>query len=385
VQFDYQSRTISGNFSGRTVENRPAQPVNCLRHIFFPAAGTGYLLTYSDFGMVYSYSLRRQMSSTGSPPVIQDGIESANVSFNYPATSSPALTAPPSFTQRTETATNSPSSTYTCSTTTDTVAQTKTFTITRPDASTVSLARSTNSASPANGLLVGSEIKSSSGASFGRSTLAYVNDGGGSPQVASVTAYDDATPTNQARADFDYDQYGNITNKREYGFQAGGVWQVQRRVQSSYKTDPPYLSAFLRSLVTETDLYDGNNNLQAKTTYAYDDYAAMGGMEDYGGIANPPGHYSSCGTAATLRGNVTGITEWTDLAANATIQHLAKYDVFGKVVKAQVSCCQEQDLTNTQATYWSETSIRTMGDPSPAGVHQITSTDYDFNTGLPRA
>jgi RHS repeat-associated protein len=377
VNFEYESRTISGNFSGLTVENRPAVAINCLRRIYFPATGTGWRFSYSDFGMILGYSLRRQMPYSGG-----DGIESANVSFNYPT--SGTLSAPPAFTQRTETATNSPTSVYTYSTTIDTVAQTKTFTISRPDSSTVSLARSTNNASPSNGLLVQSEIKNSGGTSFGKSTLTYVNDGGGSPQAASLTVYDDASPANQAKVDFNYDQYGNITNKREYGFQSGGAWQVRRRTHLTYKTDAAYINAYRRGLVTLTEVFDalGNTNdaddvLIAKTVDTHDDYQSMGGLEDYGGTALPPGYLGNYG----VRGNVTGTTQWIDVVAGTTIERRLKYDIFGNVVKAQVACCQEEVLTTTQDTYWSEIEIETRG--AAGGAQQTRWIDYDFNNSLP--
>jgi hypothetical protein len=377
VNFEYQSRTISGNFSGLTVENRPAVAINCLRRVHFPATGTGWAFSYSDFGMIHGYSLRRQMPWSGG-----DGIESANVSFNYPT--SGTLSAPPAFTQRTETATSSPSSTYSYSTATDAGAQTKTFTTTRPDSSTVSLTRSTNSASPAKGLLVQSEIKSSGGASFGKSNLAYVNDGGGSPVVQSVTAYDDASPANQAKADFDYDQYGNITNKRDYGFQSGGVWQVRRRSHFTYKTEAAYINGYQRGVVTLAEVFDalGNTNdaddvLIAKTSYTHDDYESMGGMETYSGAPMPPGYFGSFG----VRGNVTGTTEWIDVVAGTTIERRFKYDIFGNVVKAQVACCEEVVLTATENTYWSESEIETRG--ASGGAQQTRWTDYDFNTSLP--
>jgi hypothetical protein len=103
--------------------------------------------------MIYNVSMRRQMSAStwppGSPPVISNGVESAAVSFNYPT--SGALTDAPAFTQRSKNAISSPTSVYSYSTSTDTVAQTLTFTITRPDSTTVLLTRSTNASSPANG------------------------------------------------------------------------------------------------------------------------------------------------------------------------------------------------------------------------------------------
>jgi hypothetical protein len=127
-----------------------------------------------------------------------------------------------------------------------------------------------------------------------------------------------------------------------------GAWQVRRRTRTTYAS-----IAAAVNLPTEVDLYDAllNSNdaddvMIAKATYAYDNYVSMGGIEDYGGTASPPGHLSWFGASYTTRGNVTGVTQWTDLASGATIQHLAKYDIFGNAVKAQVSCCQEKDLTN---------------------------------------
>lgn len=206
VQFDYQTVTANGTFSGLTVE-RGAGSITTLKHIYFPATGTGYMLSYSIYGVVTSLSGRRQMN-TNWQNVIQDGVESNNVSFNYP-TPGP-ITDAPTFTQRTESATNAPTATYTYSSSTNSIAQTKTFTITRPDNSTLNLTRSTNTSSVANGLLTQSEVKTSGGASMAKSVLTYVNDGGGEPQVQTVTSYDDAgTPSHWTN--YSYDVLGRTT------------------------------------------------------------------------------------------------------------------------------------------------------------------------------
>ena len=373
VQFDYQTVTPSYSFTGLTVE-RPASSFR-LKHIYFPGTGTGYLPAYTQYAVITRVSARRQMTSTswppGNPPSITDGVESAAVSFNYPA--SGTLTDAPSFTQRTETAVNSPQSVYSYSTSTG--AQTLTFAIARPDSTTLEITRSTDGSSPANGKVTQSEIKYST-ASLAKTLLTYVNDGGGSPQVQSVISYDDTgTPV---KLDFDWDPYGNITNKREYGYQVSGAWQVRRRTHFTYYM--PTLPSLVEVYDALLNTNDGDDVLIAKSSYAYDNYISMGGLESYGG-ANPPGHLSWYDANFTTRGNVTGVTQWTDLAAGTTIQHLAKYDIFGNVVKAQLSCCQEKDLTNTDATYWSQPETEMSGDPN--GVHTTTSTDYDFNTSLP--
>lgn len=213
AQFDYQSRTLSYNFTGLTVENVPSGAINVLRHIYFPGTSTGWLYIYSDYGMIYNVSSRRQMTIDGNG-VISDGVESATVSFNYPTVGSTALTDAPAFTQRTEIVSGGSTGVFSYSTTPG--FQTTSYNVARPDSSTLVLTRSSNASSVANGLLIQTEIKNISGGSMSKTVTTYANDPGGSVQPQSVVAYDDTnTPT---KIDFDYDAYGNPANKREYGF-----------------------------------------------------------------------------------------------------------------------------------------------------------------------
>ncbi|MEK6301805.1 MAG: hypothetical protein AABO41_13930 [Acidobacteriota bacterium] len=109
VQFDYQTVSPSYSFTGLTVE-RAAGNLR-LKHVYFPATGTGFKPTYSQYGIIPGVSARRQMTATtANPPVISDGVETAAVSFNYPVSGS--LTDAPAFTQRTETAVNSPTGVF---------------------------------------------------------------------------------------------------------------------------------------------------------------------------------------------------------------------------------------------------------------------------------
>jgi RHS repeat-associated protein len=388
AQFDYQTVTANGTFSGLTVE-RSAGSITTLKHIYFPATNTGYLLTNTIYGVVSSISGRRQMS-TNWQGIIQDGVESNNVSFNYP-TSGP-ITDAPGFTQRTETAVNAPNATYSYSSATNGFTQTKTFTITQPDNSTINLTRSTNPSLVANGLLTQTETKTSGGSSMGKSVIGYAHDPGGEPQALNVVNYDDGTPTpNQIKVDFDYDAYGNVTNTREYGFQVSGQWQVRRRTRNVYKTDSSYVNAYLRALVIETDIYDAllNTNdaddvLVAKTSLAYDDYAAMSGMEDYrdpntGQLPpNPPGHGVGYDASFTLRGNITGTTNWYDIASNLSYTWLRKIDVYGNSVKEQLACCNQQTQMASQNYLWATPEEITKG--AAAGPQLSYTSNQDFNT-----
>jgi len=378
ANFDYQVNYISNSFSGLTVENIPPLGTSALKHVYFPATDTGYKFLYSAYGMVYNVSMRKDMTIDVNG-VISDGNENASVSFNYPTTAS-SLTDAPSFTERTESAASSPTSVYSYATSTG--SGTKTFTITRPDGSKLLLTRSTATGT-ANGLLIESEVKTSGGVSMSKSVMTYANDGGGSPQVETVTSYDDAGVATKVA--LDYDSYGNVTNTREYGHQISGNWQVRRRSKLLYKTDQAYLDVYLRSLAIEQYLYDalentndGDDVMISKATYTYDNYSAMGGMEDYSGQTMPPGHESSFNASYTVRGNVTGVTVYKDLQASQTITHLRKIDIFGNVVKEDLSCCDERTYMNDNTNCYGAPVEVTNG----TGSTELTTTiDDDFNTG----
>lgn len=389
ARFDYAFASPSTSFSGLTVENAPGVNVPLLSHVYFPTTQTGYKFTYSAYGMITNVSLRNAMSYNSGTGAISDGTEKAYVSYNYPTTAS-SLTDAPGFSQWTQSPAATSGGTATYSFTSVGGLGTKSFTITSPDSSTLKLTRSDSTGTTAYGLLTQREVKTSGGTSMSKSVISYTTDGSGAPQLGNVVSYDDGNPTpNQTKVDYDYDSYGNVTNMREYGFQQGGSWVVRRRTRNVYKTDTGYLNAYLRSLVIEHDVYDAqldtndaNDVLMAKATNTYDDYSALGGMEDYGGTTYSIGHLNY-GTSVIVRGNVTGVTQYTDVNAPTLIIHLRQVDIFGNVVKEELSCCNQQ-VVNTDSTngYLMPVTVVKGG---LSGTTLTTTYDYDFNTSLPKS
>jgi hypothetical protein len=94
----------------------------------------------------------------------------------------------------------------------------------------------------------------SSGTVLNKVDTIYTNDPGGSKVVESLITTDDLGQ--QTKVDFDYDQYGNILNERNYGYKISGQWQVRRRTHNNYINWEPYLSTYIRDRVTETDVYE---------------------------------------------------------------------------------------------------------------------------------
>jgi hypothetical protein len=106
---------------------------------------------------IYRVSMRKQMS-IDQYGAISDGTEKSYVDFNYPHSAS-SLTDAPGFTQLTEYPAATSGGTAVYSYSAGTGLGTKTFTITRPDSSTVTLTRS-NVSGVDFGLLKQTEIKS---------------------------------------------------------------------------------------------------------------------------------------------------------------------------------------------------------------------------------
>jgi len=337
ITFGYQSVTMNYSFpAAAAVENAPAS-FYAVTGIAIPARPT-YSFGYSGYGMVYNTSVASQGGT-------------ASVTYNYPM-GGEDLYGGPTFTQRTE----SPNATYSYSNWGD---------VTRPDGTVLTLSNNLR------------QLRNSSGQTLSKTEYNYTTDPGGSTVIQSVTTTDETGQ--QTKVDCDYDQYGNVVNKRDYGFKISGAWQARRRTHYNYINWEPYLSSYIRNRVTETDVYDALQNtndaddvLIGKSLYGYDN--SMGGVENYGGSANPPGHLTGYGPL----GNVTGVTSYSDVAAGVSVTRSSKIDIFGNVTVAQVSCCDQKSFTLTQATYWTKPSQTTSGNMS--GIYLTSSEGYNFNT-----
>src|SRR6185503_15056956 len=341
ITFGYQSVTMNYSFPTAVgVENAPAS-FYAVSSIAIPARPT-YSFGYSGYGMIYNTSVASQGGT-------------ASVTYNYPM-GGEDLFGGPTFNQRTE----SPNAVYSYASWGD---------ITRPDGTVLALSSTVR------------RLKNSSGQTLSKTEYAFTTDAGGSTVVQSVTTADETGQ--QTKVDFDYDQYGNVVNKREYGFKISGVWQARRRTRYNYVNWEPYISSYIRNRVSEVDVFDALQNtndaddvLIGKSLYGYD--TPWEGMEGYGGSASPPGHLSSYDTTKTTRGNVTVVTQYSDVVGGASVTHNTKVDIFGNTTKAQVSCCDEKSFTMTQATYWTKPSQTTTGNMS--GIYLTSSAGYDFNT-----
>jgi RHS repeat-associated protein len=140
--------------------------------------------------------------------------------------------------------------------------------------------------------------------------------------------------------------YNSVTDTYEYDFGSGTPGPLLRHTQTSYlktlngvdysasniqyATDP-----HMRDFRLQVSVFDGGGVERSRTTYEYDNYNTDSNHAGLVARANISGLDPSYTTSFTIRGNVTGTTNY--LLDNGTvvgsISSYAQYDVAGNVVK----------------------------------------------------
>lgn len=351
VQIDYQTITLSHDFTTGVSVTAPSNDQLAVVHrIYDPETGRGYLFSqYSSYGCARLISKRIGMTASS------DGTEIAYTRYNYstavamypgdPDVQAGQLNDPPQYTERREwwqgktddngSPTND-ETVYRYTRQTDTLDQSETHIeedlihLTKIDSKI-----GTNPGLQSNGKLIETTFKDGAGVVKRRTELNYVTGADGGVQLGAVESFDEEG--NRVRTETSYGNYGRVSEIREFGYTS----TVQRKTTFSYVDSQSYIDSRLLQLVNKIQVFNSTPANVAKTEFIYDDYAAMGGMEFYGMPANPfpPNHDAAYDQNKTIRGNLTGVRTYSDIEANVSVTRNSKYDLFGNVLEAQVSCC----------------------------------------------
>jgi hypothetical protein len=375
LRVEYQTLTLQYNFNSNFTIDGPANnsPITVIKRIYYPATGRGYLfLDYSTYGMCRHISVRKDM--TGAGGAITDGTEIAYTKYNYPNASDGGLNRAPEYTSRKEWWQGHPSGasptefTYSrshgSSTETDTVTEVMPVTGTLVDTVTTSENGQVQSVAHKVDVTV-------------LSSATYAYDFSDPNLLGSISITNEAGQT--AGTSYEYSTadraYGRVTKMYESGFDGPTI----RRTEYAYSDATDHLSVNLIRLVTNVTVFDDQTNeRKQKTVIAYDDYS--GGMQTYTSIPNT--HDSSFDAGYTKRGNVTGVQTFSSISPSVSTMRLSKFDIFGNVVEADVSCCQVKTFSfSLTPTWYSQPDTVTNG---RIGVTPFLTTaySYDFNTGL---
>ena len=402
VQLDYQAITLQYDFSVPVDQNNnPATGSQIIvpKRVYYPATGRGFLfLDYSTYGMARRISVCNNM--TGAGGTITDGYEIAYTRYNYttidltdPNNQVGHLNDAPQYTTRSEWWQNKTdnSGNPTTATTDYGFARSSGFdsdsyvteidTVTSQNGSVKTVTTSGNDqANPSNyGRLLSVEYKNLSDVSLGKVSYSYLQAAGGTYQIDTVTTTDETGQSAKNSYEYYPTTYGRVKNVKEYGFSSS----VQRKTTLYYSDDSGLIGQNLIYVVTEADVFDASSQLVAQTVNEIDNYT-VNTLMDY--TVQPPNHdFNNYGINGTTRGNVTKVTT-SVFPGTGTIARNVKFDVFGNVVRADVSCCQVKNISfldgsGNPTTYYSQPLSVTDG-TSGVVPYLTTSYQYDFNTGL---
>jgi RHS repeat-associated protein len=408
IRVEYQPITLKYDFGSMAVD-APANnsQIQVVRRIYYPQTGRGFLfLDYSSYGMPRKISSRMRMKGAGG--TITDGAEIAYTTYNY-ATIDPSdpygrnqvgsLNDFPQFTRREEwwqgktDANGAPTTATTKYDYSRTAgAATEVATVKHVDKNCEEVTTTgTDSSQLSFGKMISVELKrSTTGEVLNKQVMTYMTGPDGEVEIEKVETIDEAGQG--ALVGFAYGQYGRVVDQYEYGYKQGGVYQARRRTHYEYIDTPIYLTGRFLRLVSRVSIYDAKNNndnsddeLKAKTETLYDDYTAPGwGIESYGlnPGAYPPNHDAAYDQSQMMRGNATAVTTFTRINPDESTTRRVRYDIFGNVVKAQLSCCVEKSFGFSVLTAYSQPDWVRSGPDSQTELNLRTNYEYNYFTGL---
>jgi RHS repeat-associated protein len=396
IRLEYEDVLISYNFSNPPDPNEVPATLTVVKKIYYPDTGRGYMFEdFSTYGMARKISIRMGMFFSGGN--IQPGTQLSYTRYNYqtndpndPNYQGGPLSDSPKYTERSE-YWQDKTDAQGNATGQETIYRYQrmpgmlTDTVYYPNSSNDvnnylwKVVTTTN----ADGSVSKVERLDKLDALLEKSETSYINLSDGGLKITEVKFTNEANETTRKTFTY-YSNFGRLRYVDEYGFTPT---TLQRRTEYEYLDGQLYIDARLINLVNKVRVYNGSNLTQpvALTTMFYDDYTGYphgGGMEFYGLNAQtmPFTHSTGFNQDYNIRGNVTMTRSYTDIGGNAAQDRWSKYDIFGNVVEAEVSCCQVKSSTFSGTHWWSKPDSITSGNVN--GTHLTTTMQYNFNTGL---
>ena len=395
IQVQYQLITLKYDFGGLAVD-APANnsQIQVVRRVYYPQTGRGFLfLDYSTYGMPRKISSRMGMRGAGG--AVTDGTEIAYTTYDYwtKDTEDPydrnqegSLNDFPQFRFRKEwwlgktDSTGAPTTAptvYEYSRTTN--ASTEEATMIYHDKNCKEVTTTgTDSSQLSFGKVISVERKKSEPVEvLSKQVFTYTTGPDGEPEIEKIESFDEAGQG--TLVSFGYGPYGRVNDKYEYGYKQAGAYQVRRSAHYDYVDAPSYLAARFLRLVSRVTFYDAAGAPKAKTETFYDDYAAMGGMQSYGLNPSlyPPNHDATYDQTKVMRGNATAVKTFSNIASGEATTRRVRYDIFGNVVEAEMSCCVKKYFGFSVQTYYSQPEWVRSGPDSETELN--LKTDYRYN------
>jgi RHS repeat-associated protein len=198
--------------------------------------------------------------------------------------------------------------------------------------------------------------------------------------------------------EFNYDADLNVISTKHYGYssisqstaQTGDIASIPngaplRTEETTFLVNDPnidagvrsaYRSRHLISLPTSSRVKDGNGNIVAQSSIAYDETSLL----------NPGSTNGWTDPQTAYRGNPTTTSSWLN-TTNSYLSSHATYDQFGNVRTATDAKGNQSSVDYSSIYSYAYPTTATTSVPDPTGGHGsntafVTSSVFDLNTGL---
>jgi RHS repeat-associated protein len=372
-----------------------SQVINVIDAIYYPSLNTGYWFgdsdSYSSYGMIRKVIQQTGMgftTSTGSPlneqGIVTPGTMTRQLVYDYPTSPNSTLTDAPTYTILSDDwVGNDTGSAAVTHYNIGNAATPRTTTINRPDGS-YSVENAYNYSSLPNsdpdkfkdGLVYETKLYDVNNRLLGKKTITWEQGELDSPRPHRIEMLDEAGQV--TATEYSYGTHNQTSEVREYDYGGSNVLRITRTEYQNYDSIFPY--RFLTGIPKTIEIYAGDGTTRlSRVDYFYEAHFTL----DYGDVIAGKG---CCGTTA---GNPTRIVTYADAAGltRPITQNLA-YDTLGNIVSVATTCsdgtqCEQSTYAFTPETQYAYPSSETRGSPDLASpMHIVTSTTYDFNTGL---
>ena len=191
----------------------------------------------------------------------------------------------------------------------------------------------------------------------------------GSPLTKTTILEDNST---QSEVETAYDSNGNLLTLKQHDFGTGAPGSILRTITNTYLSTTPYTNLNIVNRRTEQTIADSTGTVHFRQDTAYDGTTIS--PCPTGAAQHDDTNY---GCSFTTRGNATTITKYTNATVpSGPIALNSYYDMFGNLVKADLSCCDSKAWTYSATTQYAYPDSDTCG---AAGGPQVT-TSYTYNS-----
>lgn len=180
----------------------------------------------------------------------------------------------------------------------------------------------------------------------------------------------------QSKVETTFDNYGNLSEMREYDWGTGAPGAVTRTTQYTYLSTSPYTSRNIWNRPTQILVRSGGptGTIKSRTDIAYD----AGSLTCVTGAAQHDDGAFGCSFAT--RGNPTSTTVYTNAATpSGGITKSFTYDSVGNLRTADADCCNKIKWSFTSTYQYAYPQTVTVG--ASGGPQTSTSATYNSYTG----